>query len=171
MIPICFALATMMSWWPEGYLAIVRLPLLGYFRVPARYTLLCSFGLAVLAGEGFDRTISRSRFRSGVCSAIVFAALALAAALLWTTRPEVHLRALAAGIPGGFFWCALAWSCSLAAVHAWRTGRIGAWSLLVVTSVELGALFYNGTTEWGRAIALPGHSSVLAELLDARRKA
>ncbi len=165
-IPICFALATMMSWWPEGYLALVRLPLLGYFRVPARYTLLCSFGLAVLAGEGFDRAISRSRFRSGVCSAIVFAALALAAALLWTTRPEVHLRALAAGTPGGFFWCALAWSCSLAALYAWRSGRIGAWSLLVVASVELGALFYNGTTEWGRAIALPGPSSVLAELLE-----
>ena len=98
-VPLCFALATMMGWWPEGYLALVRLPVLGYFRVPARYTLLCSFGLAILAGEGFDCTISRGSFRSGVCSAIAFASLAVAAALLWTTRPEVHLRSLAAGIP------------------------------------------------------------------------
>ena len=155
----------MMGWWPEGYLALVRLPVLGYFRVPARYTLLCSFGLAILAGEGFDCTISRGSFRSGVCSAIAFASLAVAAALLWTTRPEVHLRSLAAGMPGGFLWCALAWSCSLAALFAWRSGRTGAWSLLVVAAVELGFLFYNGTTEWGPAIELPGRSSVLADLL------
>ena len=105
-IPICFALATMMVWWPEGYLELVKLPGLGYFRVPARYTLLCSFGLAVLAAEGFDLTISRRRFRAGLGSAIGFAVLAVVAAAFWANRPEVHLRPLLGGVPGDFLWCA-----------------------------------------------------------------
>jgi hypothetical protein len=163
-IPIFFALATMMGWWPEGYLGLVRLPLFGYFRVPARYTLLCSFGLAILAGEGFDRTISRGRFRIGITSAIIFATLAVGSALLWTTRPEVHLRPLTGRVPGGFLWCGLAWFSALVTLFAWRRGRLGSWGLLVVAAVELGALFYHGTTEWGTAITLPGRSSVLAEL-------
>ncbi len=166
-IPISFALATMMGWWPEGYLGLVGLPGFSFFRVPARYTLLCSFGLAVLAGEGFDRTISRGRFRAGLFSSVAFAALAVGAAVLWTSRPEVHLRPLAGRVPGGFFWCALAWFCSLAAIFAWRRGRLGPWAPMVVATVELGILFYHGTTEWGAAIELPGRSSVLAEL--ARR--
>jgi hypothetical protein len=164
-IPFTFALATMMGWWPEGYLGLVRLPLFGYFRVPARYTLLCSFGLAILAGEGFDRTISRARFRLGVFSAFVFASLAVAAALLWTTRPEVHLRHLAGRVPGGFIWCGVAWFCSLVTLFAWRRGRLGAWALLVLAAVELGALFYHATTEWGAAIDLPGQSGVITELI------
>ncbi len=164
-IPISLGLATMMAWWPEGYLGLVRLPPFGYFRVPARYTLLCSFGLAVLAGEGLDHTIARGRFRAGLLSAIVFATLAAAAAVFWANRPEVHLRALLGRVPGGFLWCALAWSCSLAAVLGWRKGRLPPWALLVVAAGELGILFYHGTTEWGAAVELPGKSAVLTELV------
>ena len=40
-------------------------------------------------------------------------------------------------------------------------GRIGAWGLLVVSAIELALLFYHGTTDWGRAIELPGQSPVL----------
>jgi Bacterial membrane protein YfhO len=163
-IPLSFALATMMGWWPEGYFGLVGLPGFGYFRVPARYTLLCSFGLAVLAGEGFDRTIARGRFLMGFLSAVAFAALAVGAAVVWTSRPEVHLRPLLGRVPGGFYWCALAWFCSLATLYAWRRGRVGPSGPLVVAAVELGILFYHGTTEWGAAIELPGGSSVLTEL-------
>ena len=49
-MPVSFAMATMPQWWPEGYLSLLALPGIGYFRVPARYTLLTSLGLAVLAG-------------------------------------------------------------------------------------------------------------------------
>ena len=166
-IAVSFALATMMNWWPEGYLGLVNLPGFGYFRVPARYTLLCSFGLAVLASEGFDAAISRGRFRAGLFSALGFAALAVAAAVVWANRPEVHLRPLLGPVPGGFVWGTLAWGCSLAALLAWRSGRVGPWGLVVVVAVELGILFYSGTTQWGAAVPLPGQSPVLTEL--ARR--
>ena len=164
-IAISLVLATMMAWWPEGYLGLVRVPPFSYFRVPARYTLLATFGLAVLAGEGFDRTISRGRvFKVALASAIVFAMLAVGAGVWWMNRPEVHLRPLLGRIPGGFLWCALAWACSLAALIGWRKAWLQPWALLVVAATELGILFYHGTTEWGAAIALPGQSSVLTEL-------
>ncbi len=166
-IAISLVLATMMAWWPEGYLGLVRVPPFSYFRVPARYTLLSTFGLAVLAGEGFDRTISRGRFRAGLGSAFLFAALAFAAAVFWMNRPEVQLRPLVGRIPGGFLWGALAWSSALAAVVGWRKSWVPPWALLVIAAGELGILFYHGTTEWGKAIALPGQSGVLTEL--ARR--
>ena len=164
MIPVCFAVATMPQWWPYGYLRLLDLPGVGYFRVPARYTLLCSLGLAVLAGEGLDLAISRARFRLGLASAIVFALLAVVAAAFWTRRPDVHLRAFVGGLPGGFLWFALAWSCALVVLLAWRSRRVGPWALLVVAAVELGALFYHGTTDWGWAVKLPGQSRVLTEL-------
>ena len=167
MIPICFALATLPQWWTFGYLRLIDVPGVGYFRVPARYTLFCSLGLALLAGEGLDLTISRARFRLGLAAAIVFAMLALVAGVLWTMRSDVHLRLGLFGSPDGFLWFALGWSCALASLLAWRAGRIGAWWLLVVSAIELALLFYHGTTDWGPAIELPGQSPVLTEI--ARR--
>lgn len=40
------ALATMPQWWPEGYALILRIPGIGYFRAPGRYTIVASLGLA-----------------------------------------------------------------------------------------------------------------------------
>jgi hypothetical protein len=167
LIPVSFAFATMPQWWPYGYVRLLDLPGVGYFRVPARYTLLCSLGLAILAGEGLDVAISRARFRLGLASAFVFGILAVGAAALWTKRPDVHLRAFVGGLPAGFLWCAIGWSCALAALLAWRSRRIGPWALIVVSAVELGALFYHGTTDWGWSVKLPEQSRVLTEL--ARR--
>jgi hypothetical protein len=45
-----FALATMPRWWPAGFLYLLKIPGFGLFRAPARYTLLSSLGLALLAG-------------------------------------------------------------------------------------------------------------------------
>jgi hypothetical protein len=164
MIPISFVVATMPQWWGDGYMWLISIPGVGYFRVPARYTLLCSLGLAVLAGEGLDLAISSARFRVGLISALAFAIVAVAAATFWTFRPDVHLRRSIGGLPGGFLWCALAWSSALVALLAWRSGKIGPWALVVISAVELGALFYHGTTDWGWAIELPGSSRVLTEL-------
>src|SRR5262249_55947974 len=77
-VPVSFGLATVPRWWPQGYLYVLAVPGLGFFRVPARYTLLPSLGAAILAGEGFDRSISPARFRLGVAAAIVFAGCAAA---------------------------------------------------------------------------------------------
>jgi hypothetical protein len=166
LIPIAFAAATMPRWWPRGYLYLHAMPGLGSFRAPARYTLLASLGAALLAGEGFERSIARIRFRLGMAAAIIFGGCATIAAAAWTARADVHLRSNF-GIPDGFLWALLAWSIALAVVLAWRAGRLGSWAPLAVASVELAVLYYAGTTQWGWSVAIPGTSPVLSEL--ARR--
>jgi hypothetical protein len=162
--PLAFALATMPRWWPAGYAQILAIPGLGYFRVPARYTLLSSLALALVAGEGFDRSISRFTFRLGLTAALVFAGCALLAAALWSMRPIVHLGSTFAGLASGIVWAALAWLAALGAIGIWRSGRFGAWVPLVATAIELGILFHMGTTHWGWSIRLPQQSPVLSEL-------
>jgi hypothetical protein len=174
-IPLALLLATMASWWPAGYLRLRALPVIGYFRVPARYTLLASLGLALLAGEGFDRSLSNMRFRFGVLAAVLFGGSALAGGYLWSMRPDVHLAFPLVGwqsgrLSAGLCWIVvsgLSWLLALFAVLTWRAGRLGSWVPLVAATVELGILFYTGTTTWGWAVDLPGQSPVLTEL--ARR--
>jgi hypothetical protein len=163
--PISFALATMPRWWPQGYLSLLALPGFGYFRVPARYTLLTSLGLAMLSGDGLDRSISKMSFRVGFAAALFFGGCAAVAAFRWTERPDVQLASSLGGIPGGFLWAGLTWSVALVAVAAWRLERLGPAALLFTTAIELGILFYMGTTVWGWAVALPDQSPVLSELL------
>ena len=164
LVPISFALATMPRWWPQGYLHLITLPGIGYFRVPARYTLLTSFGLAILAGEGFDTSISKTRFRLGMAAALALGGCGAVAALLWTYRPDVRLLPFWGGLTSGFLWGAGAWPVGVAAVLTWRSRRFPSWIALAITSVELGLLFYTGTTQWGWAVALPSQSPVLSEL-------
>ena len=164
LIPVSFAVATMPRWWPQGYLYLLNLPGLGYFRVPARYTLLTCLGIALLAGEGFDRSISSVRFRLGLAAAILFGGCATVAAVFWTMQPDVNLRSTFDGVADGFLWAALAWSAALAIVIAWRSSRLGSWAPLFAVAVELGILYYAGTTQWGWSIAIPGQSPVLDEL-------
>ncbi len=166
-VPIAFAMASMPRWWPRGYLALLAVPGLGYFRVPARYTLLVSLGLCLLAGEGLDRTISRWRFRIGMAVALAFGAAAMAAAVVWSMRSGVHLRPGFAGIADGFLWAALAWSAAVIVVLLWRSGRTGCWMPLGAVAVELGILYHASTTQWGWSIAIPGDSPVLTELTRA----
>jgi len=163
--PFSLALATMPRWWPQGYVYLLALPGIGYFRVPGRYTLLTSLGLAVMAGEGFDRSLSPARFNVGLVASLVFGACATVGAWLWAARPDVHLRSTF-GVGGdGFIWAALAWLVALAAVVAWRFRRLPSSAPLIATSIELGILFYMGTTQWGPAVCLPSQSPVLSELV------
>jgi hypothetical protein len=164
LIPLSFALATLPRWWPQASVYLLALPGQGYFRVPARYTLLASLGLAVLAAEGFDHSIAKSRFRLGLACSCVFGIAAAAAAIWWTTRSDVHLAHLVAGVPAGFLWSGLAWAFALATVTLWRSGRLGSWAPVAAAAVELGILFYLGTTRWERASAIPGESPILREL-------
>ncbi len=163
LIPVSFGIATMPHWWPQGYLYLLKLPGLGYFRVPARYALLTGLGIAILAGEGFDRMVSSVRFRLGLAAALLFAGCAAVAAMSWTMRPGVNLRATF-GVADGLLWAALAWTIALAIVQAWRSNRLGSAAVLIAAAVELGILYYAGTTEWGWSIAIPGQSPVLEEL-------
>ena len=165
LVPVSFALATMPHWWPEGFLRLVALPGIGYFRVAARYTLLTSLGLAVLAGEGFDRSICRLRFRAGLGAALVLGGSGAVAAWFWTYRPDVQLLSGWGGMPAGFVWGGVAWPVAVAAVVAWRSQRLPSWAPLAATGIELGILFYLGTTQWGWAVAVPARSPILSELI------
>ena len=51
---------------------------------------------------------------------------------------------------------------------AWRSGRLGLVGALGAAAVELGILYYAGTTQWGWSIAIPGQSPVLTELARQR---
>ena len=165
LLPLGFALATMPRWWPQGYLRLLDVPGIGYFRSPARYTLFSCFGLAILAGEGFERSISTLRFRAGAAAALVFAACATAAALLWTSRTNVHLRPVGGDPTGGFLWAAASWLAALAVVLAWRAWRLPAWVPVIVTGLELALLLFNGATRWASAVELPSQSPAIKELL------
>jgi hypothetical protein len=165
-VPVSFALATMPRWWPEGYLYVLALPGLGYFRVPARYTLLTSLGLAVLAGEGFDRSLSNTRFRIGLVVALVFGGCAAAAAAFWAMQAIVHLRSGFFGYLDGFVWAGLSWIVALLCILGWRTKRLASLAPLLVAGIELGFFYYQCTTVWGWSIALPAQSAVLTKLAE-----
>ena len=164
LVPLSFALATMPRWWPQGYLYLLKLPGLGYFRVPARYMLITSLGMALLAGEGFDESISSVRFRLGLAAALLFGGCAMVAAAFWTMRPGVNPRATFGGVANGFLWAALAWSTAVIILLARRSKRLKASVPLIAAVVELGILYYAGTTQWGWSIAIPSQSPVLDEL-------
>jgi hypothetical protein len=165
LVPLGFAMATMPQWWPHAYHSLLALPGVGYFRVPARYTLLTSLGLALLGGEGLDRAISRLRFGLGVAASFEFAACAAAAALFWSKLPEAHLATGPGGVPPGILWAVLVWVVAWVVVFCWRFRWLGDWAMPAATAAELGILFYLGTTQWGWSVAIPGQSKVLGELL------
>src|SRR5262249_3998852 len=146
LLPVSFAMATMPRWWPQGYLGLLAVPGLGYFRVPARYTLLTCLGLALLAGEGSDRSTPTGRFRLGLVAAVFFGWCAAVAAVFWTMRADVQVRSTFGGVPDGFLWAVLAWSAALAVVLVWRSQRLGSWAPLAAAALELAILYYGGTT-------------------------
>jgi hypothetical protein len=165
-VPASLALATMPRWWPGGYLMILRLPLLGYFRCPARYTAVTSLGLCLLAGRGLDRSLAPGRFRLGLLLAVVFGAGAFAwAAGLPVWRPEFRRSLDDAGLIGRLGLAGLTWAVGVAAIALWRRGTLGAWVLIVLTAVEVGAFYHRGgTTRWGWSVALPESSPVFERL-------
>jgi hypothetical protein len=56
----------------------------------------------------------------------------------------------------------------LAAIVAWRLGRIGGWAPVAVTALELGALFFAGPASWSWAVRLPESSPVLQRMAEMR---
>ncbi|MGE3818669.1 MAG: hypothetical protein AB7I30_04490 [Isosphaeraceae bacterium] len=166
LVPLSLALATSPRWWLEGFSWLTKVPFLGDFRAPARYTAIASLGLALLAGRGLDRSIASRRFRAGLALALTFATAAFAWAwFVATTRPSLRAELTADALTGTLATAALAWVMAMAAILAWRVGRIGPWCPFLVALVELGIWFHLGsTTVWGWAVDLPGASPVLSRL-------
>ncbi len=103
-------------------------------------------------------------FVVGLVAAVIFGGCAAAAAAFWANRADVHLRDGFIGNIDGFAWAGLAWILALICLVAWRAKRLGSWAPLLVAGIELGVLYYHGTTEWGWSIALPQKSVVLTKL-------
>ncbi len=163
-IGVGFALATMARWWPAGYAAVLAVPGFGLFRCPARYTALVSLGLALLAGAGLDGAIRGRRFAAGLAVAVLFGLGAVGWSVGWLMHWAPAGRVTMDALWPPLAWTGLAWAGALAAVVLGRTRRL-AWAPVLVTAVELTALYYHSTTTWGRPVRLPDQSPALQALL------
>jgi hypothetical protein len=162
--PLSLAVATMPGWWPYGFFMILQLPGLGWFRAPGRYTLLSSLGLALLAGRGMDRSVTRGRFWLGLALAIACGAAAWSWSVHRAREPDFRAWVGADTLPTRFAAAGLAWGLGLAAIIAWRQNRLGAWAPFLITALELCVLFFVGPVKWGRSARLPDESPLLRRL-------
>lgn len=163
LVPLALALATMPAWWPRGYGYVLSVPVLGAYRAPARYTVIASLGLALLAGAGLDRLMERRRFALGVVLAITAATTALPWSIRWISLAGGQKPLFPHAIDHlllnvGF--------CTLGAflILAWRAKRLPSGVLVGSTLIELTALYYTGPIEWGWPLPLPQGSPVLSLL-------
>jgi hypothetical protein len=165
-VPLSLALATMPVWWRYGYEAFLRIPIIGAFRAPARYTAIASLGLALLAGAGLDRLVSAWRYRLGLTIAVALATAALVWSGIWMTQAGEPLASEAgqAQALSRIGLSAFVLGLSLILVILWRIGWIPAGVLGGATLIELAALYYTGPIEWGWPLGLPGSSPVLTRL-------
>jgi len=161
---LAFVLATMPSWWPGGFRFLLMLPGVGWFRAPARYTLLTSLGLILLAGRGLDCSISPIRFWGGLTGAIVLGigswiwSIALCRDPLFQSSVGSSTLFLKIG-SAAVFWCL-----GLITIIAWRHGSVGSWGPLLILAIELCSLFYLGPISWGWSAGLPQGSPMLERL-------
>ena len=158
---LSFGLATMPGWWPEAFDILLALPGVGTFRAPARYTLLTSLALALLAGRGLDRSIPSRRFWTGMVVAIAVGVAAWVWSVYWSQGAGFRAGLGANTIRVRFIAAGLAWGLGLLAVIGWRLGRLGAWAPISVTVLELGILLFVGPAWWGWRAHLPESSPVL----------
>lgn len=163
-VPIGLVLATMPFWWLDGYLLILKIPGLGLFRAPGRYTLLTTFGLCLLAGRGYELALSSRRFWLGYSFASLFAVVAMGWSIAWSSQPKV-LEGLGS-TPRMFYLIsgALTWVVALLLARAWRSGRIAPWLPVAFVGCELAYLFYHGTTPFGWELRFPEVSPAFRRL-------
>ncbi len=163
-LPLALALATMVEWAPDAFYMILQLPGLGWFRAPARYTLLTSLALVLFAGRGFDHAIAAWRFWTGLMLAVCFGT----AAWVWSTHlaQDANFRAGmgADTLDARFFVAGAAWVLGLLAIIGWRRNLVGAWAPLLLTALELGGLFFTGPVAWHQMMRLPEASPLLERL-------
>jgi hypothetical protein len=146
--PLSLALATMPGWWRDGFLLLMQLPGLGWFRAPGRYTLLTSLGLALLAGRGLDRGIAPRRFWAGFTLALCAGAIAWGWSIHLTSGADFRASLLAKTLETRFAAAGLIWILGITAVVAWRQGWFGSWAPLAVASIEVAVLVFVGPVKW-----------------------
>lgn len=163
---LAFVLATMPTWWPPGYHLLMAIPVLGWFRAPARYTLLTSLGLLLLAGRGLDQAADARALRRGLFLATL---IGVAGVAWWLAGAEdpLYRRGLGpATFPFRIAWAVLGWCLGLLVLLAWRRGRPWRWSPVVLLTAELAGMFYLGPAPWGPPIDAVSGSPVLRRLVE-----
>lgn len=163
LVVVTLALATMPRWWPAGYVSLLHVPGFGLFRCPARYTVITSFALCMLAGQGFDRVLDGNRFRRGLAIAGFYAAISFVwSFILPRIRPEFRLALDDAAISGRVGLAVVTWLAATILLVVWRRSPRYAAVLFTATAVELGAFYmFAGTAGWARPVRLPEASPVL----------
>lgn len=91
------ALGLLLALGSHGPFASALAPLLRHFRVPAKFLLLPTLALALLAGSGLDRAVRRRSSRPAL--SLVPAALLALSGLVVTYSPELPARALGGMLP------------------------------------------------------------------------
>src|SRR5262249_55012460 len=142
----------------------MQLPGLGWFRAPARYTLLTSLGLALLAGRGLDQAIAPRRFWAGIALAILGGAAAWAWSIYWARGADFQAGMGIGTLPIRFMAAGLCWVVGPLVLFGWRRNRLGSWAPFLVTALELGVLVFVGPTWWSWPPRLPDESPVLLRL-------
>lgn len=165
-VVLSLALATMPAWWPEGFFLFLRLPGVGWFRAPARYTLLTSLGLALLAGRGLDRSITSGRFWKGLVLAVMSGTAACAWSIHWVGRTDFRTFLGNETLTLRFGAAGLGWALGIAAIIAWRSNRLGVWVPVSIAILELVVLFFIGPIEWGQPSRLAEKSTVMHRLAE-----
>ena len=130
-VPLSIALATMPGWWPDGFLLLMQIPGLGWFRAPARYTLLSSLGMALLAGRGLDRSIAPQRFWTGFSLAIAIGALGWAWSIFWTTGADFRASLMFRTIETRFASSAAVWILAILAAGRLAAELVGGLGTLI----------------------------------------
>ena len=161
---VALALATMPEWCPDVFYLILKLPGFGWFRAPARYTLLTSLGLALFAGRGLDHTIAARRFWTGLMLAILFGAAGWFWSIQCAQGADFRAAMRADTLGMRFTVAAVAWVLGLLTIVCWRWNRVGAWALILLSALELGGLFFGGNISWRWMIRLPEASPTLRHL-------
>ncbi len=156
-------LATMSHWWPDGYAVVLRLPGIGFFRAPGRYTIVASLGLALLAGRGLERSSPSQTFQQGLILAAGFGVLSLVWAIWWTSRPQFEATFSGQSAVIRFGVPVVTWSIALVAILQWKRGNWPVGVILVLTAVEAAGLYYVTAPKWGWHIPIQ-KSPVLSRL-------
>lgn len=163
------------SAWARAYHGVMRVPGFGLFRAPARYTLITSYALAVLAALTLSRGCTRpdstqtdATASRAIRSSALGTVLAVITVVTWSTfgSPELWRRA---GLEPADRWFRLVQSLPVIVV-----GIAGIWCLprarwmrvllVVLTGIEMGVAFNQTPLFRGPLLRLPQESPVLAYL-------
>ena len=159
-----FGLATLPLVSPSGFELLASSPGFGFFRGPARYTVISTFALALFAGRGFCRGIDAKAARLGVRLALGFACAGISCSVWWCLDAERR-----ATLDGPRLWIALgtaamSWIIGLCAVVLWKQKRAPALVPWLIATVELTILYYNSPTHWDRVRDWTRNSPVFERL-------